>query len=51
MVDCLVDEQGNVKTNKVKRFYWFHTPRIYGAYDTYAKIIRTNTIGYGGGKR
>lgn len=49
--DCVVDEQGNVKTDKVKRFYWFHTPRIYQAYDTYAKIIRTNSVGYGGGKK
>ena len=47
--DCLVDEQGTVKTEKVKRYVWFHSPVVYQAYDTYAKIIRTNTVGYKGG--
>lgn len=46
--DCLVDEQGTVKTEKVKRFFWFHSPVVYRSYDTYAKIIRTNSVGYKG---
>lgn len=46
--DCLVDDQGTVKTEKVKRFFWFHSPVVYRSYDTYAKIIRTNSVGYKG---
>lgn len=46
--DCTVDDTGKVTTEKVRRFYWFHRPDVYSAYDTYAKIIRTNSVGYGG---
>lgn len=46
--DCHVDDDGRVTTEKVKRFYWFHRSDVYAAYDTYAKIIRSNSVGYDG---
>lgn len=44
--DCHVDDDGRVTTERVRRFFWFHSPGLYQSYDTYAKIIRTNTVGY-----
>lgn len=40
--DCLVDESGKVTTEKVMRSFYFHSPRLYDMYDTYATIDRTN---------
>lgn len=44
--ECVVDDDGNVTIQNVRLFFWFHSPVLYRAYDTYAKIIRTNSIGY-----
>lgn len=44
--DCEIDENGHITTEHIKRFYWFHTPVLYSAYDTYAKIIRTSEGGF-----
>ena len=49
--DCTVDDTGKVSTEHVKRFFWFHSPRIYAAYDTYAKVLRSNDFDFGGGCR
>lgn len=47
--DCVVDEAtGQVTTTRVWRKFWLHDPAVYKAYDTYAKIIRTNSVGYDG---
>lgn len=46
--DCHVGDDGQVITEKVKRYYWFHRSDVYAAYDTYAKIIRSNSVGYDG---
>lgn len=34
------EENGKLKADVVKRFFWFHTPKLYGSYDTYAKMRR-----------
>lgn len=39
--DCTVDEKGQVQTEKVYRSFFFHSPRLYDMYDTYATIDRT----------
>lgn len=41
-IDCTVDESGDVKTEKVHRSIFFHSPELYEMYDTYATIDRTN---------
>lgn len=46
--DCSVDDEGHITTEHVRRFVWLHDPSVYKCYDTYAKIIRTNTVGYKG---
>lgn len=46
--ECTVDDDGNVSTEHVKHFLWVHTADLYKAYNTYAKIIRTNSVGYDG---
>lgn len=33
---------GTLETQNVRRFIWFHTPALYGSYDTYAKVLRTH---------
>lgn len=40
--DVTVDDSGNVKTDKVHRAWWFHSPALYELYDTTATIDRTN---------
>lgn len=40
--DVIVDDSGNVKTDKVHRAWWFHSPALYELYDTTATIDRTN---------
>ena len=40
--DVTVDDSGNVKTDKVHRAWWFHSPELYELYDTTATIDRTN---------
>lgn len=41
-IDCIVDESGEVHTEKVHRSIFFHSPDLYNMYDTYATIDRTN---------
>ena len=41
-IDCTVDEAGDVKTEKMHRSIYFHSPQLYEMYDTYATIDRTN---------
>lgn len=48
---CTVDDDGRVSTEHVKHFLWVHTADLYKAYNTYAKIIRTNSVGYDGGAK
>lgn len=36
------DAQGHIKCENVRRYFWFHKPELYNAYDTYAKVIRMN---------
>lgn len=40
--DVTVDESGNVKTDKVHRKFFIHSPKMYERYDTYRTIDRTN---------
>lgn len=40
--DVTVDDSGNVKTDKVHRSWWFHSPALYELYDTTATIDRTD---------
>lgn len=47
--ECTVDEDGKVSTEHVRHFLWVHSADLYRSYDTYAKIIRTNSVGYDGG--
>lgn len=35
-----VEKDGKLVTDTVKRFFWFHHPRFYNSYDTYAKMKR-----------
>lgn len=35
-----VEENGKFKSRVVKNYWWFHTPELYGSYDTYAKMQR-----------
>lgn len=44
--ECTVDDDGRVSTEHVKHFLWMHTADLYKSYNTYAKIIRTNSVGY-----
>lgn len=34
------EENGKLHAKVIKRYIWFHTPELYGAYDTYAKMRR-----------
>lgn len=34
------EENGKLKAEVVKKYLWFHTPKLYGSYDTYAKMRR-----------
>lgn len=34
------EENGKLKFDTVKHFVWFHSPKLYGSYDTYAKMKR-----------
>lgn len=49
--ECTVDDDGRVSTEHVKHFLWVHTADLYKSYNTYAKIIRTNSVGYDGGAK
>lgn len=40
--DCVVDDDGRISTERVRRYFWTHSPALYNAYDTYAKIERPN---------
>lgn len=35
-----VEENGKLKADIVKKYIWFHSPALYGSYDTYAKMRR-----------
>ena len=37
-----VEENGKLKADIKGRFLWFHTPNMYGEYDTYTKMRRYN---------
>lgn len=49
--ECTVDDDGRVSTEHVKHFLWVHTADLYKSYNTYAKIIRTSSVGYDGGTK
>lgn len=49
--DCTVDDAGQVQTEHVKHVWWFHSPRLYKSYNTYAKILRLNDNDYKGVKK
>lgn len=34
------EQNGKLKVDTKKRFFWFHDPRLYDAYDTFAKMRR-----------
>lgn len=34
------EENGKLKFDTVKHVFWFHSPKLYGCYDTYAKMKR-----------
>lgn len=38
--ESAVEENGKFKSRVVKNYWWFHTPELYGSYDTYAKMQR-----------
>lgn len=40
--DCTVDDDGGVHCEHVHHFFWLHSPALYDAYDTYAKVTRYN---------
>lgn len=50
---ALVDDDGHLEAETVKRYFWWHKPELYDSYNTYAKIIRSKDrriqSGYGGG--
>lgn len=41
--DCTVGDDGHVDAQTRKRFIWFHSSKLYQSYNTYAKVLRTNT--------
>lgn len=38
--DTAHEENGKLHFDTVKRVFWFHTPKLYGSYDTFAKMRR-----------
>lgn len=34
------EDNGKLKADVIKKYLWFHTPALYGSYDTYAKMRR-----------
>lgn len=50
---AMVDDDGHLEAETVKRYFWWHKPELYNSYNTYAKIIRSKDrriqSGYGGG--
>lgn len=38
--DSAYEEGGKLHFETVKRVFWFHTPKLYNSYDTYAKMKR-----------
>lgn len=36
----LNEENGKIKMDIIKKFWWFHTPALYDSYDTYQKMRR-----------
>lgn len=49
---AMVDDDGHLEAETVKRYFWWHNPELYDSYNTYAKIIRSKDrriqSGYGG---
>ena len=35
-----VEENGKLHADVIRKFFWFHTPKLYDSYDTYAKMRR-----------
>lgn len=48
---AIVNEDGTVQAQSVKRYLWWHKSSLYSSYDTYAKIIRTREDGFTYGSR
>lgn len=50
---AMVDDDGHLEAETVKRYFWWHKPELYDSYNTYAKIIRSKDrriqSGYSGG--
>lgn len=38
--DSSFEQNGKLHFETVKRVFWFHSPKLYGSYDTYAKMKR-----------
>lgn len=38
---AMVDDDGHLQAETVKRYFWWHKPELYDSYNTYAKIIRS----------
>lgn len=38
--DKSVEKDGKLETTSVRSFFWFHSPKLYDCYDTYAKMRR-----------
>lgn len=36
----LGEQNGKIHMNVLKKFWWFHTPKLYDSYDTFAKMKR-----------
>lgn len=36
----IFEDNGHIKMDVKKRFFWFHSPELYNSYDTYAKMKR-----------
>lgn len=41
------EKDGKLVTDTMKRFWWFHSPKFYRKYNTYAKMGRTKQKGFG----
>lgn len=42
------EKNGKLVTDCKKQFFWFHSPKFYKMYNTYAKMGRTKQEGFGG---
>lgn len=42
--DKTVEKDGKLETTTVRNYWWFHSPKLYGCYDTFAKMRRYNKL-------